>query len=78
MSDNRPVTLLDLEEFKDKITQQFHEERKKDLEQIMAILKPISETYQTASMLGKWTMAGMVFISVLLGILLSLRSMFNK
>jgi hypothetical protein len=39
--------------------------------EILALLRPISETYRTATMLGKWVTAMLVFISVCVGIVLS-------
>lgn len=41
--------------------------------EILELLRPISETYRTASMLGKWVMALAVFISIAIGIIVSLR-----
>lgn len=46
--------------------------------EITSLLKPISQTYQTASKLGKWIMALMVFISIMLGVALSLKSLLKK
>jgi hypothetical protein len=44
-------------------------------EEILKLLKPISETYSTVSHLGKWVMAILVFISILLGILLGAKNL---
>lgn len=46
--------------------------------QILELLEPIAETYKTANMLGKWTMGIMVFMSILLGVILSLGKLFHK
>lgn len=46
--------------------------------EILRMLKPISETYTSVSTLGKWFMAFMVFISILIGILLGLKDYFFK
>ncbi len=54
------------------------EERRKRHEEIMSIIKPISETYQSATQMGKWVMGLAVFISIILGILLSIKSFFIK
>lgn len=45
---------------------------------IIDLLKPMAETYNTATMLGKWLMAAAVFISICIGILLSLKDVFKK
>lgn len=47
-------------------------------DEIMELLKPMSETYKTASTLGKWLMGAAVFISIMLGIILSLKSFIHK
>ncbi len=67
--------MTDLHDFERKLSGKFQEERKKDMKEIMDLLKPISDTYRTASMLGKWSMAALVFISVGLGVVLSLKSL---
>ena len=41
--------------------------------QILELLKPIAETYSAANLMGKWVMAFLVLISILLGILLSIK-----
>lgn len=38
--------------------------------EIIALLKPISQTYTTVSTLGKWSSALLVFISIVIGIIL--------
>lgn len=38
-------------------------------------LKPVLETFRTASLLGKWTTATLVFISVLIGVILGLKKL---
>lgn len=62
--------------------EQSQEDRIKALEkgqlEILAMLKPISETYTTVNRLGKWTMAVAVFISILLGVLLSAKDFFKQ
>lgn len=54
------------------------EERRKRHEEVMSILKPIAETYTSASTMGKWLMGLAVFISIVLGILFSIKSIFEK
>lgn len=50
------------------------EERRKRHEEVMSTLKPLVETYKTATQMGKWLMGIAVFISIMLGIILSLKS----
>lgn len=40
-------------------------------EEIMKLLRPISETYRTVNLMGKWLMAFLVLVSVMLGIIAS-------
>jgi hypothetical protein len=49
----------------------------KGQEEILALLRPIADTYSTASTLGKWAMALLVFISITLGVILSIKSIFK-
>lgn len=46
-------------------------------EEVLKLLRPISETYTTVSTIGKWMMALLVFISIMLGILLSIKTIFK-
>lgn len=46
--------------------------------EILDLLRPISDTYKTATMIGKWSMAALVFISVLTGTLLSVKDIIKK
>lgn len=43
--------------------------------EILELLKPISETYRTATIIGKWIMAGLVFASVVVGLLVGLKNL---
>lgn len=45
------------------------------LSRIEEILKPMSETYKTTEKLGKWIMAFVVFVSILIGILVGLKNL---
>lgn len=45
----------------------------KGQQEILNILRPISETYRTATMLGKWSTGLLVLISVIIGIILSIK-----
>jgi hypothetical protein len=46
--------------------------------EILELLRPISETYKTASTLGKWVMGLLVFLSVGIGVLLGLKEIVWK
>lgn len=59
----------------DNIRQDF-DDLKNSLSRIELQLAPISEMYRAASLLGKWGMSAMVALSVLVGIILSLRALF--
>jgi hypothetical protein len=48
------------------------------LDGLLNTLKPISETYTTVSTMGKWAMAALVFISVLIGIIAGLKALWGK
>lgn len=49
----------------------------KEIEEIKEMMKPLLETYQVAVVLGKWIFGALVFLSVLLGIILSVRQFFK-
>ena len=48
------------------------------LQRIEIKLDPIYDSYTTATRMGKWTMGFMVFFSVLIGIILSLKALFVR
>ncbi len=48
------------------------------LQRIEIQLSPVFETYSTVSQMGKWVMAVAVFASVLIGIILSVKTIFMK
>lgn len=50
-------------------------DRQKRHNEIMELLSPLSETYRTATTLGKWVMAAAVFVSILFGIILSIKAL---
>lgn len=50
----------------------------KGQQEMLELLRPISETYRTVSSLGKWGMAAAVFVSILIGIIIGLRSVIPK
>lgn len=54
----------------DKVNVQQHEE-------ILRLLRPISETYQTVTMLSKWVSSILVLISIIIGIILGITKL-NK
>ena len=47
----------------------------KEIAEIKEMMKPLSETYRVAVVLGKWVMGLLVFISVLIGVILGLKSL---
>lgn len=47
-------------------------------EEMLKLLRPISETYRTVSTLGKWMMAVLVFMSIMIGVLLGFKSLFEQ
>lgn len=46
-------------------------------EEMLKLLRPISDTYRTVSTLGRWMTALLVFISIMLGVLLSIKTIFK-
>lgn len=48
------------------------------LQRIETKLDPVSEAYRTTTTLGKWFMAFGVFLSILLGIVMSFKTIFGK
>jgi hypothetical protein len=58
-------------------TKQFDDIRNA-LQRIEIKLDPIFDNYTTATRMGKWGMALMMVLSVLLGIVLSLKALFTK
>lgn len=61
-----------------KLHAEIAEQRREDMKQIMTILQPIAETYRTASTLGKWTTSAIVFLSVLFGLLQTIKAVFHR
>lgn len=47
------------------------------LKRIEELLRPIAETYSTASNLMKWMMGGAVFVSIIIGSILGLLKIFS-
>jgi len=43
--------------------------------EILSLLRPISDTYRTATTLGKWSMGGLVFLSVIIGLLVGIKNL---
>lgn len=77
MEDKNKIQDRELEELKQRLRDR-EEELNEDITEIRAILKPLTETYQTATKMGKWVFALMVFLSILFGIILSFKSIFAK
>lgn len=61
------VTIGELNIFRDDL----EAKRKEDMDNIMKILKPMAESYSAASKIGKWVMAALLFVSILLGIIIA-------
>lgn len=66
----------ELEELKLRLKEK-EEKLDREIKDIKDILKPLTETYTTAVVLGKWIMGTLVFISVLIGIILGLKNLFK-
>lgn len=47
----------------------------KGQKEILELLKPISDTYKTATTIGKWTMGALVFASVTVGLLVGIKNL---
>lgn len=47
-------------------------ERSEDIKKIMEMLTPLTDTYKTASTMGKWFMGFATFISIVVGIIVSI------
>lgn len=47
----------------------------KGQEAILELLKPIAETYTTVSTMGRWGMAVLVFISIMIGVVLGFKNL---
>lgn len=58
--------------------EEMYKELKEQNNKILDVLTPISETYQTTTQVGKWVTGLMVFVSILLGVILSLKSLLKK
>lgn len=54
------------------------DEQDEVLKSIQDTLKPISDTYTTFTVLGKWVMGLSLFISVIIGIILGILKLSNK
>lgn len=51
---------------------------RREIAEIKDILKPISETYKTATTIGSWAKGLLVFVSVMIGVVLGLKDIFKK
>lgn len=54
------------------------ENLEKGQEEIIKLLTPISETYTTVSLLGKWITAFAVLISIVIGIVIELKNLIKR
>jgi hypothetical protein len=66
-----------MEEHEASDTKQFDDIRNA-LQRIEIKLDPIFDNYTTATRMGKWGMALMMVLSVLLGLILSLKALFTR
>jgi len=53
------------------------EEINATLKEVRDAIKPISDVYTSVSLLGKWGMGLMIFISILVGIVVALATLFK-
>lgn len=69
--------MLDEQSYDKRITdlEYMMRENTKQHEEILALLKPISETYSTVSNLGKWLSAFLVLVSIVIGIVLGFKEL---
>lgn len=81
---NEFVTREEFQDFRDGLMregsqkiQELRQEQQADMKAIRALLEPISETYRAASLMGKWAMAGIVALSIILGIAFSIKDQFK-
>ena len=54
------------------------EEINNTLKEIRDNLKPITDVYTSVSLLGKWAMGGIVFVSIIVGIVVAVVQLFNR
>lgn len=53
-------------------------ELRKDIQELKEIVTPIADTYRTASTIGAWSKAFLVFISVTLGVIVGIRDLIRR
>lgn len=51
------------------------DQRAKDMKDIMLILKPMSDTYNTANTAARWLKKFLVFLGIVLGIVISIKKL---
>ncbi len=66
----------EIEELKARLKEK-EERLDKEIGEIKEILEPLVETYKVATVLGKWVMGTLVFISILLGIVLAVQKLWK-
>lgn len=47
------------------------EQRKKDMDMIMSMLKPIADTYETANRAAKWVKNALIFLGIVASLIIS-------
>jgi hypothetical protein len=53
-------------------------EVKESIDKILLILEPISESYKTASKVGRWAMGLLLFVSIIVGIVVGIVNIFRR
>lgn len=66
----------ELEDLKQRLKEK-EEKLDNEIAEIKEMLEPLLETYKVAITLGKWIMGLLVLFSVILGIVLSIKSIFK-
>ena len=67
----------ELQEYEIKNLHQEIDDLKIEIEKFKELIKPLCDTYSTSVILGKWIMGLLVFISILIGVILGLRSLWK-
>lgn len=64
----------ELQELKDRLKKR-DLELQEEIRELKNMTKPLLETYKTAVKLGKWIMAGLILLSIIVGILVGIKSL---
>lgn len=76
MNNQDKIQDYELEDLKHRLKEK-EEKLDNEIAEIKEMLEPLLETYKVAITLGKWIMGLLVLFSVILGIILSLKSIFK-